>query len=127
MTWYVASIISCIEIVDGEQPEYPVYEDFYLFEAYSKTELDEKISNMIRLNDEAGDCRLDGKPARQRCIGVRKIRSVYNETPDIDENRPGDGTELTHSFYMASSLHDAELFARGSSVILRCVDDAEDE
>ncbi len=124
MTWFVASIVSCIELVHEEQPDFPVYEDFYLFEANSEEELGTKIRQKMKVIDDAGECNLDGKPARQRCVGVRKIRSVYNEPPlDIDGDQPGDGTDLTHSFFIAKNIHDVKRYAEGKAVWLNCVDD----
>jgi hypothetical protein len=127
MTWFVASIVSCIEVIGGDsQSEFPIYEDFYLFEAGSKDELDSKIKDAMRVIDSAGECEFDGKPARQKCIGVRKIRSVYNPPPlDIDQDRPSDFTELTHSFLMAKSFQEVESYAKGEAVYLLCVDDAD--
>lgn len=43
MTWFVASLISVVELIDGDQEEYPVEETFYLFEAHSEAELNEKV------------------------------------------------------------------------------------
>lgn len=39
MTWVVASFIRVIEILDGEQTEFPIEESFYLYEIGSKEEL----------------------------------------------------------------------------------------
>jgi hypothetical protein len=128
MTWFVASIISYFEVIGESQSEFPIYEDFYLFEANSKVELDNKIKKTMQLIDLSGVSgnNFDGKPAIHKCAGVRKIRSVYNEPPlDIDEDQPGDGTELTHSYLVANSLEDVESYARGAAVSLLCVDDAE--
>ncbi|MDH0289307.1 hypothetical protein N7414_09290 [Pseudomonas sp. GD04087] len=127
MTWYVASIVSTIELLEEVQTEFPVFEDFYLFEAMSEPELKEKISKKILLIEAAGNCSLDGKPARQRCTGVRKTRSIYNSIEDdIDQSPPADGAELTHSFFIAKSLDDAVLFSQGKRVTLDCVDDCDE-
>lgn len=127
MTWFVASIASVIEVVDDSQSEYPIYEDFYLFEANSEQELQDKIKSQIQIINAAGECTLAGKPARQRCIGTRKIRSIYNQNSgDIDSLPPTDGTELSHSFYVATSLKEAEDFGLGKSVFMKCVDDSEE-
>lgn len=127
MTWFVASIASVIETIDGSQSEYPVYEDFYLFEASSEQELKDKIKRQMQTINIAGECTFLGKPARQRCIGTRKIRSIYNsESGDIDNLPPADGTELSHSFYVAASLKEAENFGLGKPTFMKCVDDSEE-
>ncbi len=128
MTWFVASIISYFEVIEESQSEFPIYEDFYLFEANTEDELNNKIKKTMQIIDSAGSSgiNLDGKPAIQKCAGVRKIRSVYNEPPlDIDQDQPNNGTALTHSFLIANSLEDVESYARGDRVSLLCVDDAE--
>lgn len=126
MTWFVANIVSRVEAVDGQQADFPIWEDAYLFEAHSKDELEKKIMKQVRTIEAAGECNYDGKPARQRCIGVRKIRSIYNADESLDQEPPRDGTELTHSFLVAASLEQVAAYARGEEVILRCVDDAND-
>jgi hypothetical protein len=126
MTWFVASIVSVIQSDSGVQDDYPIYEDHYLVEASSKDELDKKVDEIAKTIDAAGECEYKGEKARQICIGVRKIRSVYNPTPlDIDADRPTSGTELTHSFLVTSSLEEAKSFADGGAVQIWCVDDAE--
>lgn len=124
MTWFVASVVSCIEKVSAPQDEYPVFEDFYLIEASSQEELDRKVRSIADLVDKAGDCRYEGHAAKQKFAGVRKIRSIYNEPPkDLDADPPGDGTELSHSYFVASTKEDVAKFASGQVVRMLCVDD----
>ena len=102
MTWFVASIVSVIEIIDGSpQEEFPIYEDYYLFNAASENELQIQIKSVTDLIDAAGTCNLAGRPATKRSLGVRKIRSIYNDPPrHIDNDPPDNGTELSHSFFV---------------------------
>ncbi len=128
MTWVVASIISYFEVIGESQSEFPIYEDFYLFEVHSKVDLDNKIKATMQIIDSAGasGINFDGKPAIQKCMGVRKVKSVCNEPPlDMDKDRPEDGTALTNSYLIANTLEDVESYARGEAVSLLCVDDAE--
>ena len=126
MTWFVASIVSAIRLTEGEQSSFPVYEDFYLIEAGDQEELDLKIGEILKTIDAAGGCTLDGKAATQKCVGIRKIRSIYNSlSNDVDRHPPRDGSELTHSFYLAKSFDDVEAFSRGEAISLLCVDDAD--
>jgi hypothetical protein len=125
MTWYAVSIVSTI-VMPTRQEKYPVFEDFYLFSAESEAELQRKITRRMEIIDLAGSCTYEGTPATQKCLGVRKIRSVYNdddENRSVDESPPTDGTELTHSFYFVSSLEDAKRLAQGSRVWVEYVDD----
>jgi hypothetical protein len=126
MTWFVAGIVSYFEVIGESQSEFPMYEDFYLFEANTQDELNSKIKQSMQITDSAGasGITISGKPAIQKCAGVRKIRSVYNEPPlDIEQDQPSDGTALTHSFFIAKSFEDVKRYAQGKAVSLLCVDD----
>lgn len=127
MTWVVASFIRVIEILDGEQTEFPIEESFYLYEIGSKEELNEKIKNEIDVINSAGaeGIRYYGKNAKEYCLGVRKIKSICNTNPDfdMDEDPPSDGTELTHSYMTVKSLEDAKKLAEGKAVNVHYIDD----
>jgi hypothetical protein len=124
MIWFAASIVSVIKYNNSEQLEYPVFEDVYLFSAENKNELDSKISERLSIINAAGECTYNGHAATQVCLGVRKIRSIYNEPPlDIDNAPPADGTELTHSFFLVNSIEDAQNMADGKRVKVTYVDD----
>ena len=118
--------MSVICVVDRTQEEFPVWEDFILIEAGSKEELDKKISEHANLINAAGDCRYKEMPAKQIFIGVRKIRSIYNTSFDIDEIPPGDGTELSHCFMVVDCLDSAKRLAEGRAVKVYYVDDDSD-
>lgn len=125
MTWFVVSIASTIELL---APKKSI--QFMRTSTYSRRTLRlsfKKIKSTMQIIDSAGDCTYQGSPAKQKCLGTRKVRSIYNPPPsDLDSSPPSDGTELSHSFFIASSLKDAEDFAQGKSVLLKCVDDSEE-
>lgn len=117
MSWFIVSIVSVIKYNHDEQSEFPVFEDFFLFSAGSRAELDRKIATEIEIIDGAGKCFYNRIPSAQSCIGVRKIRPISNEPPySIDENPPGDGTELTQSFFLVGSINEAMDLAAGKRV-----------
>lgn len=124
MTWFVASLISVVELIGGDQEEYPVEETFYLFEAHSEAELNEKVTKEITSLNRTGSCHYYDKPARWHCLGARKIRSVYHSesAPDLDKSPPADGTELTHSFMVVKSLADVHRLVEGKTVMVRYMD-----
>ena len=126
MTWFGVSIVSVIEFREGVQSEFPVFEDIYLFEAKSDEELQDKVKSQMQIIDAAGECSYCDRPAVLRCVGVRKIRSVYREASPDQEGPPGDRSEISHSFFISSSKEDVDLFTAGKAVTLRCVDDAEE-
>ena len=126
MTWFVASLISVVEMLHDTQAEYPVEETFYLFEANSEAEFNEKIAKEVDLLNSAGDCHYLDKPARWHCLGTRKVRAIYHAendfNADTDKDPPGDGTELTHSFMVAKSLADVHRLVAGKTVMVRYMD-----
>ncbi|KXO76973.1 hypothetical protein AYL20_09430 [Acinetobacter venetianus] len=126
MTWCVVSFITVIEVLNDEQTEFPVQEDFYLFEFQSDGELEEKIEKQINIINAAGvdGVRYYGKNAKEYFLGVRKIKTIFNEPPlDMDEDPPADGTELTHSYMTVKSLKDARRLAEGKAVYVHYIDD----
>ena len=53
------------------------------------------------------------------------MKSIYNPPPlDIDMDRPGDGTELTHSYYEVTDMNAAKSLAAGNVVDVKYLDDA---
>lgn len=124
MRWFVASIVSVIKYDQGEQSGFPVVEHFYLFSAESQAEEDRKVSEKMALMDAAGKCIYNGLPATRSCIGVRKIRSIFNPPPlAMNDDPPIDGTELTHSFFSTNSIDEAMDVAAGKRVTVLYVDD----
>ncbi|MFG5779813.1 DUF4288 domain-containing protein [Comamonas sp. J-3] len=126
MTWYTASLISAVKLKIGKQDVVPVFEDFFLIEADSHIAAMEKAKKIGKEHASAEDDILyDGLPAERIFLGVRKIRSIYNPSPlDIDMDRPGDGTELTHSYYEVADMGVAKSLAAGNAVSIKYWDDA---
>ncbi|WP_374334352.1 hypothetical protein [Leeia sp.] len=127
MTWVVASFVSIIEWGDAAQDSFPIIEDNHLFEVHSQTELDDKLAARVNAINTQGASGVyyDGKPATQRCLGVRKVKTICNAPPlDMDIDPPAHGTELSYTYLEASSKADAEHYADGEAVSLYRVDDA---
>lgn len=126
MPWYTASVITAIRLTDtNEQETYPVFEDFYLIAAESRSAAAMK-GQQIGLELEQLDDKLEfqGRPARREFLGVRKIRSILNPFySDVDAPEPVDGTELSHSYFEIGNKNDLLSFAHGKRVLLECVDD----
>ncbi len=126
MSWFGVSIASVILLDDiTKQEEFPIYEDVYVLHASSEEELDNKIKETMGEISKAGNCNYGGLPAKQKCIGVRKINPIYNILDDdMNVDPPSDGTEITHSFFVAESYDDALLFGKGKAVKLLCIDNS---
>lgn len=126
MTWFVVRFLTVTEVLDGHQEQYPIDEDFYLFEAHSDEELENKIQAEIEMINRTGADGVTyyGKPAKSYCLGVRKISTIINnkEGLDIDKDPPNDGTWLNYSFMTTKTLDDAKLLAQGKAVYVRYID-----
>ncbi|MDQ9818417.1 hypothetical protein RFY44_05920 [Acinetobacter bereziniae] len=118
MTWVVVSFISVIEVIDGEQTEFPIEETFVLYEFNTQEELNQKIQAEIDTINSAGaeGIRYYEQNAKQYCVGVRKIKSIFGDSPE-------DGTELTNSYMTVKSLVDAKKLAEGKTVEVNYIDD----
>lgn len=128
MKWFSVSFISAIVCNKNNQEDFPVYEEIILIGANSEIDLQEKIKAHGELIDKAGQNGItyNSEIARKIFLGVRKIRAIYNFGGDSLNNSPPDnGCELTHSFYIASSMEEAQKLANGESVTVRYVDDAD--
>ena len=125
MTWAVVSFIKVIEVIDSGQTKFPIEETFTLYEFHSDEELEKKIENQINTINLAGmeGIQYSGKNAKEYCLGVRKIKTIFNEPPlDIDEDPPANGTELTHSYMTVKTLEDARRLASGKGVYVHYID-----
>jgi len=125
MTWVVVSIIRVTEVLEGEQTEFPIEETFVLLNFDTQDELNQKIQEQIDLIDAAGaeGVTYYGMPAKEYCLGVRKIKNIFNEAPLGENDPPGDETELTHSYMTVKTLSDAKLLAEGKAVQVNYIDD----
>jgi hypothetical protein len=62
---------------------------------------------------------LNGQPARDCFVGVRKLITVMNPFPDEpDRRRPYHGTEVTYARYTVKSESDIDKLVHGESVSL---------
>lgn len=128
MTWYTASVITTIRFVnDVGQETFPVFEDFYLLQADSRLSALRKANEIgLSLEQLDDNLELNGKPAKRKFLGIRKVRSIVNP-PDIqlDTSPPVDGTELSHSYFEIHNSADLMKLAMGQRVTLEYVDDDE--
>ena len=119
MTWYSAHIILYLELREGAQDHYLVWENIFLIGAGSNAESFEPAERLGRSADEDDDptLTLDGKPARWVFAGVRKLVECVDPT-----ERPGDGTEVTYNELIANSIEDVKKLAGGEDVRITYLD-----
>jgi hypothetical protein len=93
MKWYAAHLVIYVKFKKHRQNRYPLWENIVLIKANSEDEAMAKAKR--RGHSEEGDCNgtftWGGKPARWVFAGVRQLIVCVDP-----ENRPNDGTEITH-------------------------------
>ena len=95
--WYAAHIIMYVRFKDGQQGEYPVWENIRLIEAPSDDGA-LAVAECLGRDDEGdddGSFRWDGRPATWVFGGVRKLVAVCH--PDDPDDRPTNGAEISYS------------------------------
>jgi hypothetical protein len=113
MSWYAASAIFVFEARTGEQSRFPVHENVYLIEASSDSEALQKARQWAK-GQEYDDptLTLDDRPARLRYAGLRKLISISNPVPALqNDGPPGHGTEVTYSEFTVGKEDIAKLIA----------------
>jgi len=126
MAWFVSHAILCLEPIEEPRDNFLIWENLHLVEASDPDKAwtlaeergarDATPAGQEFLPDGSPDNRLDGRPARWRFVGVRKLISVSH---DGEEGilRPGD--ELSYNEFLADTGAEVEAFARGDEVVLR--------
>jgi hypothetical protein len=130
MTWYGASIITAIEVLDGQQDCVPVEEEVYLLEANSTQEAFDLADHYGQLCEAAGaeGVRWCQRPAKVKFLGVRKIRSIYppsESRTSVEAAVPVSGAEITHNFFEVADMDTAIRLSKGERVDVSYVDDAD--
>jgi hypothetical protein len=112
-TWYAAHIVLYVELKNRHQSTYPVWENIVLFEATSEEEAFAKAEQKGResAGDDDGTFTWGGELARWVFGGVRKLTTCEDE-----DERPGDGTEITYIQFQARSKENLEKWIRSKKV-----------
>lgn len=93
MKWYAAHLVFYFKLKEDNQATFPVSENIVLISARTEDEAfakaDERARDELLGNDES--LRWGGQPAEMIYAGVRKMT-----TCQFEEERPGDGTEVSY-------------------------------
>lgn len=119
MSWYTASVIMLFEYEDGNQDDFPVWENVYLIEA-SDAEVAIKKASLYAKKDEgddSGSLIVNGRRAKRVFKGIRKLLSVVNLNDDDDI--PSDGAEVAFSDFLLKSEVDLKDLIDGKKVDLQ--------
>lgn len=123
MTWYAASLIETVVVLDGEQSSFPVYENVILLEAKTPSQARsqaKKIGQQEALGEE--NLELDGKLAKRVFVGVRKLMTISNPFPmEQDTEPPVSETEITYSEFELATFKDVESLAAGAAIVVNYV------
>jgi hypothetical protein len=116
--WFAAHVILVLKLKQGQQNEFPVWENVLLLEAPSAEGVVELATERAQqyVGDSDGSLTLDDRPAVWEFVGVRKV--VLCDPSDT----VADGTEATYSEFVLESFEDVQVLARGGAVRLTYTD-----
>jgi Domain of unknown function (DUF4288) len=107
--WYAAHVIMNVEFKDpADQTSYPLWENIVLVEADSDRAAWEQAERLGREDETDGtdNFRWNGRPARWKFAGVRKVIECRSDEQD---DRPVHGAEVSYS---QMSVPDKESLAK---------------
>jgi len=95
--WYCVHAFLYFAYKDGDQCDYPGWENMYLIEADSVDQARQKGRDRARADegDSEGTLTYDGRPAKVTLAGLIKI--IACEDLDLDTGKPSDGTEVSYT------------------------------
>lgn len=120
--WYAAHVITSIRTKNKKRKWINLYETIFLVkgrtgaEAWKKAE---KLGKQEAMGYSAGGTLDDGTPAKIKYEGIRKLMRVmntYEHDPEINRQRPNDGTDLTHSQFGVRNQDELKKLVRGKQV-----------
>lgn len=113
MRWYAAHVILFVEYKDGVQDHYPVWENILLIYAAEINEV--AVIAEKRARQDEGDCdnsyTCDGRPARLKFAGIRKIIEC-----EADSGRLSSGREISYGQFEVATADELRLLAEGKEV-----------
>jgi len=116
MPWYAAHIIVSTRPIKRDGGEISVYENVILLSAKDDDEADVKAKrygeNSV-VEDET--LRIDGEPAEESFVGVRKIIEIRGPIDSVGDE-PVDGAEITYSEMRVKDEEALEKLAKGDEV-----------
>jgi len=121
MPWYAASAVMFVKYKDGNQNNYPVWENVHLVQATTPEGAQEKAIRRAKEDegDDSGSFTWNQRPATWVFAGLRKILTV-SHTGDSGEL---DGAEITFSEYELASEAELRALVNGEDVrVLYCED-----
>lgn len=121
MPWFAASAVMFVKYKDGNQNNYPVWENVHLIQATTPEVAQEKAIRRAKEDegDDSGSFTWNQRPATWVFAGFRKILAV-SHPGDADEL---DGAEVTFSEFELSTEAELSALVNGEDVrVLYCED-----
>jgi hypothetical protein len=112
MLWFAAHAVYVFEVLAGRQASFPVQEVVLLVRARSSRAALAAATRLARQEELVDDSlTLDGRPARQRLLGVRKVvecaaHATDQSSADGRLRKLRSGAEATYCTYRVSSRGD---------------------
>ena len=125
MVWYVAHAILSLEHLEEPRDRFLIWENLLIIDALdpeqaweaaeTRAAQDATPEDAYFLPDGQPATILDGRPARWRYMGVRKVVAVAHDT---EEGVLHSGDEVSYNEFEATSIEQVESLARGDEVML---------
>jgi hypothetical protein len=126
MAWYVAHAILSLEHLEEPRDRFLVWENLLIIEAVDSEQAWEAAERRAAqdatpegsdfLPDGRPATLFDGRPARWRYVGVRKVVSVSHDTEDGVLHS---GDEVSYNEFEMTSIGQVEALARGEEIVVR--------
>lgn len=119
IVWYAAHVITSFRTKNTRRKWINVWETIYLVNGKTRAVAERKAEKLGKREAKFGSVHLtiNGKPGEMVFEGIRKLMKVMN--PDdmrLHEDRPNDGTDLTHSELGVRNQKDLKKLVRGKQV-----------
>ena len=105
MPWFAAHVLETTQVIDGTQAEYPVWENIMVFEAPDHDVVWDVAEVVARkrygYDPVSSDTSLEGKPARRRLVGIRRIVFILDQFP-------ASGAEVSYLHYHVPDMESLE-------------------
>lgn len=117
--WYAAHVITSFRTNNTKRKWINVWETIYLVSGKTAAQAKMKAEKLGKSEAKFGSVSLtiNGKPGKMVFEGIRKLMKVMN--PDdmrLSEDRPNDGTDITHSEFGVRDQKELKKLARGKQV-----------
>jgi len=103
MSWYISHAIFIVEVISGEQDEYPVWENIFLIEADDDVQALERALVVAREHEQiTREMKYGDEPAHCVFKGIRQLIGT-SDSDSVMSIRLEHGEELSYCYYEVDS------------------------